>query len=333
MTLRGDKPLVSIIITNYNRAGTLKTAVESALEQTYDNIEIIISDDASTDNSMEVISKYAEDTRVKIFKNEKNLGFIKNFKISIEERASGMYFSLLNNDDRYINPKFIEDSISIISKYENVVLLKSSFYFLLNDGVRKLKDYSDLDEFYKGEDFLKVYNFKHDLNWISFLMLREPLVEYNYLDINLVCSDLFINLYMLQHGNICFYNTPSYEFNIHDSNESKNRYNIPEIHKIFSEIENLFSKLKNNESFTEDELNNLKKNYYNYFFKDILKYTFRHNRGIYTEVKNMLRDYSESIVSKLNIDLSLILFKIIFYFPNIGERMEYLKWYLSSKSR
>jgi len=58
--MQTDKPLVSIIIPTYNRANYLEKAIESVLKQTYENIEIIVSDNASTDNTMEVMQKYKD---------------------------------------------------------------------------------------------------------------------------------------------------------------------------------------------------------------------------------------------------------------------------------
>ena len=64
-------PLVSIVITNYNREKTIATAIESALVQDYPNLEIIISDNCSTDDSVNIIKKYIDDPRIRFFQNDK----------------------------------------------------------------------------------------------------------------------------------------------------------------------------------------------------------------------------------------------------------------------
>lgn len=93
------KPLVSILIPVYNREDMLKRAVDAALNQTYDNIEVIISDNASTDNTWEVCLDYAKkDKRVKVFRNEKNLGPVLNWKCCID-RATGELGKILFSDD------------------------------------------------------------------------------------------------------------------------------------------------------------------------------------------------------------------------------------------
>ena len=73
--MRKDKPLVSIIIPNYNHADYLEERITSILNQTYTNYEIIILDDKSTDNSIEIINKFRDNSHINnIIINEKNSG-------------------------------------------------------------------------------------------------------------------------------------------------------------------------------------------------------------------------------------------------------------------
>jgi len=70
-----EKPLISVLMPNYNSEKYLNEAIESILNQTYENFEFIILDDCSTDNSWKIIQEYAKkDKRINIFRNEKNLG-------------------------------------------------------------------------------------------------------------------------------------------------------------------------------------------------------------------------------------------------------------------
>ena len=73
--MRKDKPLVSIIIPNYNHADYLEERIRSILNQTYTNYEIIILDDRSTDNSIEIINKFRDNSHISnIIINEENSG-------------------------------------------------------------------------------------------------------------------------------------------------------------------------------------------------------------------------------------------------------------------
>jgi glycosyltransferase involved in cell wall biosynthesis len=94
-----EKPLVSILITAYNREEYISTAIESAINQTYSNLEIIILDDCSSDKSFDIASKYiAKDNRIKLFKNEKNLGQFPT-RNKITGLAKGKYIKFLDSDD------------------------------------------------------------------------------------------------------------------------------------------------------------------------------------------------------------------------------------------
>lgn len=104
-----DKPLVSVIIPVYNRAGLVTRAVESVLSQTYQNFEVLIIDDCSTDDTAAVLSSFQE-SRVRVARNTTNAGvaFSRNRGIAL---AHGSYISLLDSDD-YYHPGFLERSVA-----------------------------------------------------------------------------------------------------------------------------------------------------------------------------------------------------------------------------
>jgi len=90
---------VSILIPVYNREGLIAETMESALAQTYGDIEIIVVDNASTDGTWNVVQSYAvKDSRVKVFRNSENIGPVRNWRRCIEE-ATGEYGKILFSDD------------------------------------------------------------------------------------------------------------------------------------------------------------------------------------------------------------------------------------------
>lgn len=102
--------LVSILIPVYNREDLIEETVQSALAQTYENIEIIIVDNKSTDKTWDILQKLAaKDDRIKIFQNETNIGPVRNWKRCIDE-ASGEYGKILWSDD-LIAPEFLEKTL------------------------------------------------------------------------------------------------------------------------------------------------------------------------------------------------------------------------------
>ena len=92
-------PLVSVVMCTYNGEIFLHSQIGSVLTQTYPNLELIIVDDASSDNTVQTLEEYTrKDSRVKYFVNEKNLGYNKNFEKAILH-ASGDYIATCDQDD------------------------------------------------------------------------------------------------------------------------------------------------------------------------------------------------------------------------------------------
>jgi glycosyltransferase involved in cell wall biosynthesis len=113
--------LVSILIPTYNRELYIREAIESAINQKYKNLEIIIVDNCSKDNTTEIINDYLKlDNRIKYYINKENIGPVLNWHKCIE-LASGEYVKILWSDD-LIDDNFIIDTISIFSNNTAFVL-------------------------------------------------------------------------------------------------------------------------------------------------------------------------------------------------------------------
>lgn len=107
--------LVSILVPVYNRESIIAGTIKSALAQTYKNIELIIVDNASSDNTWEVIQKFSKkDTRIKAFRNETNIGPVRNW-LRCAGEATGEYGKILWSDD-LIAPDFIEKTLQLFNE-------------------------------------------------------------------------------------------------------------------------------------------------------------------------------------------------------------------------
>ncbi len=108
-----NSPLVSIGVPTYNRPKTLARTLNCLVNQSYTNLEIILSDNCSTDPDVEaVIKKFAVDSRVKYFKQSVNQGIIFNFNFVLE-KANGDFFMRLADDD-WLDTNYIELAISFL---------------------------------------------------------------------------------------------------------------------------------------------------------------------------------------------------------------------------
>ncbi|GGF79200.1 hypothetical protein GCM10010912_25340 [Paenibacillus albidus] len=116
-------PLVSIVIPAYNRPHTLKIAIDSVLEQTYPNIEIIICDDSTTNEVQEMLDLYLDSfPQIQYHKNEKNL-FLGNWHKCFD-LASGEYINYLMDDDVFHKEKIVK-MIYFFQNFENIKLVTS----------------------------------------------------------------------------------------------------------------------------------------------------------------------------------------------------------------
>ena len=109
-------PLVSVIIPLYNREKTIQRAVDSVLNQTYTNIEVIVVDDGSTDDSVKMLHKYVDDNRVKVFCQPQNKGANAARNRGIRE-ARGEYIAFHDSDDAWL-PDKLEKQIRCMERDE-----------------------------------------------------------------------------------------------------------------------------------------------------------------------------------------------------------------------
>ena len=113
---------VSIIVPIYNASRYLSRSVESILNQSYENLEIILIDDCSTDNSKEIIKKYAlKDTRIKPFYSEVNQGVSKSRNMGLKS-VSGDYVVFIDADD-YIVKDMIKIMVEKAIKYNSDLII------------------------------------------------------------------------------------------------------------------------------------------------------------------------------------------------------------------
>lgn len=134
-----SKVLVSIAMCTYNGERFIKEQLDSILNQSYLNIELIITDDGSTDKTIEILEEYQKkDTRIKVHKNEKKLGFIKNFEKAIS-LTKGEYIALADQDDVWKKNKierFLEEIKENILIYSDALLIDKNSHSLNKQLIR-----------------------------------------------------------------------------------------------------------------------------------------------------------------------------------------------------
>lgn len=118
-------PLVSVIMPSYSHERFISEAIEGVLNQSCQDIELIIVDDASEDNSKEIIKSYREkDRRIRAIFHDENRGIAKTFNDGIEE-ASGKFIAVTGSDDVWFKDK-LEKQLEMLKKNEDLVVYSDS---------------------------------------------------------------------------------------------------------------------------------------------------------------------------------------------------------------
>lgn len=120
---------VSVIIPAYNTAAYIARSIESALQQTLENIEVIVVDDASTDNTLEVVKSFS-DSRLKVFANEQNIG-VSGTRNRAIKAAKGKWIAVLDSDDWYAKDRL--EKLLLVANAENADIVIDDLYLLQKD--------------------------------------------------------------------------------------------------------------------------------------------------------------------------------------------------------
>jgi glycosyltransferase involved in cell wall biosynthesis len=117
------QPLVSVIIPSFNRQNSIAKALESVLLQSYKNLEIIVADNRSTDNTPKILEEYRmKDSRIKIIVNEENLPLANTLNKAIAT-SHGSYIARLDDDDAWIGADKITKQIDFLESHKEHVLI------------------------------------------------------------------------------------------------------------------------------------------------------------------------------------------------------------------
>jgi cellulose synthase/poly-beta-1,6-N-acetylglucosamine synthase-like glycosyltransferase len=130
-------PLVSVVIATYNRPAYLESAIASAVNGDYRNVEIIVADDLGSDVNREIAERFG-DPRIVYHRNETNLGMAANHIHAFRHLASGEFIAILNDDDEW-EPQFLGKLVPHLADNPDVVLAFSDHYIIDEHGRIDLK--------------------------------------------------------------------------------------------------------------------------------------------------------------------------------------------------
>lgn len=282
-------PLVSILIPTYNQTLYLQKALDSALNQTYKNTEIIICDDSTTSEVEKLVKQYmTKSDKIKYYNNGVPLGNkgLLNFKKCFS-MSSGEYISYLLHDDVYA-PNKIEKMIKCFL-YDNTLSLVTSYRKLIDKTGNYLMDnfvnscQYPTDTILTGEEagrklLFSAINYIGELTTVMFKRKDAPSNLFDYDKYKMYClGDISLFLKLLKKGKLMYISEPLTNFRIH---EGQNTFDnsltvwsaIDFFNMIISSYENkLFIKDKN-------ELIECLKSWYKWYSGDLIRFSdYYHN--------------------------------------------------------
>jgi alpha-1,3-rhamnosyltransferase len=224
-------PLVSILIPSYNHSKYVVETLNSVLEDTYPNKEIIIIDDGSKDNSVDIIQKWIDENSDKIkvhFLNRNNKGICATLNEMLKLK-SGKYIQLLASDDLLYGGNLRERIEILESQESNGVLALCADALIIDkngsvlDESYILKYYPKIYNIYKNKNLCKVNNEILRLYFIcapSVLLNSRIYDELGFYNEKLVLEDKFFYTEAVLKGFLLFINKPVVKYRIHEFNTS-----------------------------------------------------------------------------------------------------------------
>lgn len=220
-----NKPLVSIAIPNYNYGQYLERCLESVLNQTYENIEVIFRDNNSTDNSMEIAMKYFWKFKEKgipflIANNRFNVGSDENTNLCIRD-TSGVYHYTLASDDA-IAPTFIERCVDTFEKFPSVsMVITHRIEMDENDNFKETPPFYNRSCIIQGEDQAAVFMMA-GIAIPGQRMGRAALISKmrHFSRLHNVAGDWYNNFLYACAGDIAYIKEPLFYYRVHSGNET-----------------------------------------------------------------------------------------------------------------
>lgn len=230
--------MISVCIATYNGEKYIKEQLDSLVNQTVKPYEVILQDDCSLDNTVEIAKQYTDQLNLKIYTNDVNLGFTKNFE-SVISKANGNYIALCDQDDIWR-----EDKLEILlNNIENNSLIYSNSMLIDANGKSLEKSFSKV----LNKNFIsstEALNFLND-NCVSAhaMLFKKELLNYIFPFPKNIFFDQWIAANAAALNGVKYYDECLVEYRQHDNNTLSNHIK-KKLHKEkISRLERTFSQI------------------------------------------------------------------------------------------
>jgi glycosyltransferase involved in cell wall biosynthesis len=234
-------PKVSVCIPTYNYAEYISFAVESVLNQTFQDFELIILDDCSSDGTQEVVQKYLTDERIIFEVNSVNLGLPGNWNRCIE-KARGKYIKFILADDMFASSDALARMVSVLDSNPEISIVASARN-IIDSQSQLVRIASEFKSDFTIDGEILIYYCLREINNLigepTVVMFRrsDGLRGFDSRYCQLVDMEMWLHL--LEKGRFAFINTPLASFRIHSRQKTlentKSLIFINELHLMLEE--------------------------------------------------------------------------------------------------
>lgn len=226
--MRRKQPLVSICIPNYNYGHYLRHCIESVINQTYENIEILVQDNNSSDDSYDILMEYEEQSRhgqiskfINVARNKQNVGSDRNCTL-LFNKAEGKYLMYLSSDDA-LKPDMVERCVGILENNQDVSMVMVHRDEIDENGnLKKTVPFYDRSFVASGESQAAVFMMA-GIAVPSQVFVRTAAVRQTYSFRNYsfqVAGDWYANFCYSLVGDIGYIHDALCEYRVHTGNET-----------------------------------------------------------------------------------------------------------------
>ena len=217
--------LVSVLIPTFNQAKYISQAIESALQQDWPELEVVVSDDASSDDTQYTLEKYRGDQRLRISRNAENLGRVGNYRKCLYELAHGTWALILDGDDYLIDSSYISRAMTRAQADSDIDLVFANAYRRRDDldgSLRQPHENEYLPDLLEGKElFLRLATEKVSLDHLTCLYKVRKARDLDFYRANIISSDWESLFRYVLTGQVAFFPDCVAVWRIHGENATR----------------------------------------------------------------------------------------------------------------
>ncbi|OCA71581.1 hypothetical protein BBI00_17890 [Chryseobacterium arthrosphaerae] len=258
MSINMEQPLVTVIVTAYNHSQYIRENLDSIKNQTYKNIQLILGDDVSPDNSVEIFEKWLEDNNFSAEKNfhTKNTGLATMLNECIK-LAKGKYIKIISADD-YLHPEFLEKTVAKIESLGKEYGMIHTNTYTIDENSSIGEDMADHDALGEVDPYIfrKELIKNNRIAGLTTLIKTEAIIETGEYDSMFIAEDYYRWLKISEKYLIGYVPEKLAYYRLHQENISKIKADRIEIENLILQM--MFDK----EGNVKNTINSITQKYY-----------------------------------------------------------------------